>query len=159
MKKRDGFTLIEVLVSIILFAIGVLGMMGLEVLATRGAVIGNNNTVANYLAQSLAGQLEQLPVSSQALVAGTHGYGASTDACLFCNNCGSRIDALGYCVPNQSNNYNVNNNNYTITWTATPVQTPNSTLDNLLSIAITVSWANGNFVLTIPSGHYYKGCV
>ena len=154
MKKRDGFTLIEVLVSIILFAIGVLGMMGLQVLATRGAVIGNNNTVANYLANSLAGQLEQLPVSSWALTAGNHGYGASTDPCLFCNNCGNRIDALGYCVPNQANNFNVNNNIYTITWNNTPIETANSTLNNLLSIAITVSWANGNFVLIIPSGHY-----
>ncbi len=154
MKKQGGFTLIEVLVSIILFAIGVLGMMGLQVLATRGAVIGNNNTVANYLAQSLAGQLEQLTVSSPALTAGSHGYGHTTDACLLCDNCGNRIDALGYCVPNQANNNNINGNIYTIQWVATPINTSFSAVNNLLSIAIIVSWANGNFTLTIPSGHY-----
>ncbi len=155
MNKQEGFTLIEVIVSILLFAIGVLGMMGLQVLATRGAVIGNNNTAGNYLAKSLASELQQLPVTDLKLKAGPHGYGASTDACLLCNDCGNRVDALGYCVANQANNFNVNNNVYDIIWTVTPVTTVNSgTLNNLLSVAITVEWANGNFTLTIPAGHY-----
>jgi type IV pilus assembly protein PilV len=148
MKKQDGFTLIEVIVSIILFAIGVLGMMGLQVLATRGAVIGNNNTVANYLANSLAGELEQLPINDPSLIIGNHGYGGSNNPCLLCNDCTKLVDSQGQCN-------GANNDVYQVSWTVTNVSTFNSgTANNLKSIAVTISWANGNFSLTLPSGHY-----
>ena len=148
MKNQKGFTLIEVLVSIILFSIGILGTMALEVLATRGAVIGNNNVTANYLATSLAGELQTLPITDTRLSAGSHGYGNTTEACLSCNDCGQKVDSTGACNSNQIPIYS-------LTWTVTPVTTLNSgTANNLLSIAITVSWANNNFTLTVPDGHY-----
>jgi prepilin-type N-terminal cleavage/methylation domain-containing protein len=148
MKNQKGFTLIEVIVSIILFSIGILGTMALEVLATRGAVIGNNNVTANYIATSLASELETLPVTDTRLSAGSHGYGYTNEACLVCTNCGQMVDSTGACngqlIPV-----------YSVEWTVTPVTTFNSgTVNNLLSIAITVGWAGGNFNLTIPQGHY-----
>jgi type IV pilus assembly protein PilV len=149
MKKQDGFTLLEVVVSMLLFTIGVLGMMGLQVLATRGAVIGNNNTVENYLAQSLASQLGQLTMNDPALSVGSHGYGASTDACLACANCNGLVDATGQCIANNQGNI------YQVSWVVKNVTTFNSgTANNLKSIAITISWANGSFSLTIPATHY-----
>ena len=149
MKNQNGFTLLEVIVSMLIFTIGVLGMMGLQVLATRGAVIGNNNTVENYLAHSLAAQLEQLPMNDPALSTGNHGYGASTDACLSCANCNVAVDSSGQCIANNVGNI------YQVSWNVQNVTTMNSgTADNLKSIAITVSWANGNFTLTLPASHY-----
>ncbi len=149
MKKQDGFTLIEVVVSMLLFTIGVLGMMGLQVLATRGASIGNNNTVENYLAQSLATQLEQLPINDPALSTGSHGYGASSDACLSCANCNVPVNAIGQCIANSIGNI------YQVSWVVKNVTTMNSpTVNNLKSIAITISWANGTFSLTLPAAHY-----
>lgn len=149
LNKQSGFTLLEVVVSILLFAIGILGMMGLQVLATRGAAIGNNNTVANYLAQSQANQLEALPITATALQLGSHGYGYTGDACLLCANCGIRVNELGTCIANDSTNL------YSISWVVTPYTVgQNSTQGNLKSIAMTVSWASGNFTLTLPAGHY-----
>lgn len=160
LNKQEGFTLIEVIVSILLFVIGILGMMGLQVLATRGAVIGSNNTTANYLSQSLAAELGQLPVTAQALKEGTHGYGSSSDACLLCNNCNQRIDEMGYCVADQANQYNIANNVYTINWVVAGVTSSSpvggsSGTPNHLSIVIYVKWgANGSFMFKVPSGHY-----
>jgi prepilin-type N-terminal cleavage/methylation domain-containing protein len=149
MKNQKGFTLLEVLVSIILFAIGILGTMALEVLATRGAVIGSNNITANYLAASLANELETLPVTDSRLSTGSHGYGYTTEACLSCSNCANLVDSTGACGTTSLTPV------YQITWTVTPVTTAGSnTTNNLLSIAITVSWAGGNFTLTLPQGHY-----
>ncbi len=133
----------------LLFTIGVLGMMGLQVLATRGAVIGNNNTVENYLAQSVATQLQQLPMNASALSNGSHGYGASSDACLSCANCNVAVDATGQCIANAIGNI------YQVNWVVTTGTTMNSgTTNNIKSIAITISWANGTFSLTIPAFHY-----
>lgn len=149
MNGEKGFTLLEVLVSIILFAIGILGTMALEVLATRGAVIGSNNITANYLATSLANELETLPVTDTRLSAGSHGYGYTSEACLACSNCGSLVDSTGACGTTSLTPV------YRVNWTVTPVTTAGSnTTNNLLSIAITISWAEGNFTLTIPQGHY-----
>ncbi len=149
MKNEKGFTLLEVIVSMLIFTIGVLGMMGLQVLATRGAMIGNNNTVENYLAQSLAAQLEQLPMNATALSTGSHGYGASSDACLSCADCNGMVDATGQCIANNIGNI------YQVSWVITPVTVMNSgSTNNLKSIAITISWANGTFSLTIPAAHY-----
>lgn len=149
MKNEKGFTLLEVLVSMLIFTIGVLGMMGLQVLATRGAMIGNNNTVENYLARSLATQLGQLPFNSTALSTGSHGYGTSSDACLSCADCNGPVDATGQCIANNIGNI------YQVSWVVTNVTTQNSgTTNNLKSIAITISWANGTFSLTIPATHY-----
>lgn len=149
MKNEKGFTLLEVIVSMLLFTIGVLGMMGLQVLATRGAVIGNNNTVENYLAQSLAAQLEQLPMNAPALSTGSHGYGVSSDACLSCANCNVAVDSSGQCIASNVGNI------YQVGWVVKNVTTMNSgATNNLKSIAITISWANGTFSLTIPAAHY-----
>lgn len=148
MKNQKGFTLIEVIVSIVLFSIGILGTMALEVLATRGAVIGNNNVTINYLATSLASELETLPITDPRLSGGFHGYGYSNEACLLCTDCGQKLDSTGSCN-NQMNQI------YSVSWTVTPVTTHGSgTTDNLLSIAITVGWANNSFTLTLPEGHY-----
>ncbi len=145
--NERGFTLLEVLVSIVLFTIGILGMMGLQVLATRGAAIGNSNTIGNYLAQSLSDQLQGLPFTAPALSSGSHGYQNSSDACLFCANCNSGVDAMGSCNPGGTNLYQVS-------WVVTPVTPSGGTTGSLLSIAIQISWADRNFTYTVPVEHY-----
>lgn len=148
MSKQEGFTLIEIIVSILLFTIGVLGMMSLQVLATRGSVIGNNNTVANYLAQSVAGQLEQLQFTDTTLATGNHGYKVSNDQCLSCANCTNPVNSFGQCNGGIDNVYRVN-------WfVAYAMSNGSPTPDNLKTILITVEWGHGNFLITLPVVHY-----
>ncbi len=53
MRKRipqeGGFTLLETLIAMFVFSIGLLGVMSMQVLAVRGNSFGDNNTRANTL--------------------------------------------------------------------------------------------------------------
>ncbi len=49
--KNDGFSLIEVLVSLIILAVGLLGLALLQTTAIKGNEIANKSTVATELAQ------------------------------------------------------------------------------------------------------------
>ena len=51
LKSRDGFTLIEVMVSIIILSIGVLGLAPLMAVSITGNAFSNEATRANVIAQ------------------------------------------------------------------------------------------------------------
>jgi len=57
MKGREGFTLLEVLVAVTIFAIGILAVASMQLTSIQGNAFGNEMTTATFLAQA---QLERL---------------------------------------------------------------------------------------------------
>lgn len=58
LKLSKGTSLIEVLVALIIFAVGVLGIVGLQLTATNNAQINNQFIQAKLIASNLAGRLK-----------------------------------------------------------------------------------------------------
>lgn len=56
-RAAGGFALIEALIAILLFALGVLGLVGLQVSLTRATTSAKFRADAAYLAQDLIGQM------------------------------------------------------------------------------------------------------
>ncbi len=56
-KSNSGMMLIEVLVSILLFAFGVLGLVGLQTVATQNSVNSQDRAVASILANDIVSQM------------------------------------------------------------------------------------------------------
>ena len=73
-SNSKGFTLIEVLVAMAIFSIGILAIGSMQLAATRGSSSARLSTEAVTLAQSQAETLILLPYnSSPALDTGSHG--------------------------------------------------------------------------------------
>src|SRR5512137_2120231 len=77
-KYQRGFTLIEVLLSLIILAIGLLGIAGMQVTSTRGNFSSKNLTQGTYVAQDGLEFLKNLPPASPQLQAGNYGDGSTT---------------------------------------------------------------------------------
>lgn len=56
-NKQGGAMLIEVLLSILIFSFGILGLVGLQVVATQNSVSAENRTAAALLANDLIAQM------------------------------------------------------------------------------------------------------
>lgn len=56
-RRQGGFALIEALIAILLFSLGVLGLVGLQVSLTRATTTAKFRADAAYLAQDLIGQM------------------------------------------------------------------------------------------------------
>jgi type IV pilus assembly protein PilV len=67
LKNVRGFTLLEVMIALVILAVGLLGLASLQVMAIKGNSFGQQMTVASTLAQN---QLEQLRRTPAALVNG-----------------------------------------------------------------------------------------
>lgn len=57
LTQQSGLMLIEVLVSILIFSIGILGMVGLQVTATQNSANAEYRTMASGLANDLVSQM------------------------------------------------------------------------------------------------------
>ena len=68
---KKGFTLIEVLVGLVLLAIGLLAIAGMQMTSVRGNFFSGNMTQASILAQDRLEALKQLDISDAALSVGT----------------------------------------------------------------------------------------
>jgi type IV pilus assembly protein PilV len=64
-KGQRGFTLLEVMITMVILAIGLLGLAGLQIIAIKGNSYGQQMTVASTMAQN---QLEQMRQGAVALV-------------------------------------------------------------------------------------------
>ena len=51
-RKQKGFSLIEVLIGLVLLAIGLLAVAGMQATSVRGNYSSNNVTQATYIAQA-----------------------------------------------------------------------------------------------------------
>jgi type IV pilus assembly protein PilV len=73
--NKRGFTLIEVLVGMVLLAIGLLAIAGMQVTSVRGNFFSSNMTQASILAQDRLETLRNLAYADAALTLGTHDDG------------------------------------------------------------------------------------
>jgi len=69
-SKKDGFSLIEVLIALTFLAIGLLAMASLQVTSVRGNFFSNSLMQATYVAQDRLEFLKNLPFSDPLLSTG-----------------------------------------------------------------------------------------
>jgi len=70
--NKKGFTLIEVLVGLVLLAIGLLAIAGMQITSVRGNFFSSNMTQASILAQDCLETLRNFPSGDPHLSVGTH---------------------------------------------------------------------------------------
>ena len=82
-QNKKGFSLLELLIALIILAVGLLGAAGMQVSSVSGNAFSNNVTIATGLAQSRIEELKKLPNSDAALSAGDHDEGLLTGTAIF----------------------------------------------------------------------------
>lgn len=70
--NQKGFTLLELLIALVILAIGLLGLAGLHITAIKGNVSGFKLSTASAIAQERIEELKALDPASAALSAGIH---------------------------------------------------------------------------------------
>ena len=104
--NKKGFTLIEVLVGLVILAIGLLAIAGLQVTSVRGNFFSNYLTQASYAGQDRLEFLDNLSYTSNELLAGNHNDPSTTISGVVFNR--------SYTVVDDANGYKIIN--YTIRW-------------------------------------------
>ena len=69
-KKQHGFSLIEVLISVVVFSVGILGLGGLQIASLKGSNNAHYRTTASVLAMDLADRMRS---NLDAVSAGNYG--------------------------------------------------------------------------------------
>jgi type IV pilus assembly protein PilV len=90
---QKGYTLIEVMIAIVIFAVGILAAWALQHSSTRGNTTARNLTLATACASDRLEQLIQLPYGHADLVAGTVTPSQALDG--IDNNFNGEIDEAG----------------------------------------------------------------
>ena len=72
---KKGFTLIEVLTGLVLLAIGLLAIAGMQLTSVKGNFFSGNLTQASILAQDRLEALKQVDFNDASLTVGTHNDG------------------------------------------------------------------------------------
>lgn len=73
--NKKGFSLIEVLIGLIILAVGFLAIAGMQITSIRGNYFSNNVTQATVLAQEKMEDLKRLPYDHVDLSSGEHNEG------------------------------------------------------------------------------------
>ena len=76
--NRKGFTLIEVLIGLIILAIGPSAIAGMQITSIRGNFFSSNLMQVSYVAQDRLEFLDNLPFDSAQLQAGNYNDGIVT---------------------------------------------------------------------------------
>ena len=74
-KNKNGFSLIEVLIGLVILAIGLLAIGGMQVISIKESFFSNNVTKATVLAQSKLEELKRLSYNDANLSSGEHNEG------------------------------------------------------------------------------------
>jgi type IV pilus assembly protein PilV len=74
-KNKNGFSLIEVLVSLVILAIGLLAIGGMQVISIKESFFSNNVTKATIFAQTKMEGLKRLSYNDANLSSGEHNEG------------------------------------------------------------------------------------
>lgn len=61
MNKQNGFSMIEVLVSLLIIGVGMLGLSGLQIASTKGTVNAHSRNIASMLAFDLSERMRANP--------------------------------------------------------------------------------------------------
>lgn len=78
MKAQDGFSLVEVLIAIAVFSVGMLSIAALQTSAIKGNGKANNLTERTTWAASQVENLLNLPFTDPLLTAGLHNHDGDT---------------------------------------------------------------------------------
>ncbi len=73
--NQDGFSLIEILIGLIILAVGLLAIGGLQITSIKGNFFSNNITQATILAQDKLEYLKHLSYTDSNLNVGQHNEG------------------------------------------------------------------------------------
>jgi type IV pilus assembly protein PilV len=103
---RKGFSLIEVLIGLVILAIGLLAIAGMQITAAKGNFFSHYLTQASYAAQDRLEFLDNLPIDDVQLQPGNHNEGTVTISGMIFNRT--------YTVADDPNGYKIIN--YTIRW-------------------------------------------
>ena len=76
--NKKGFTLIEVLIGLIILAIGILAIAGMQIISIKGNFFSSNVTQATILGQEKLEELKNIPYTSTDLSIGEHNEGTIT---------------------------------------------------------------------------------
>ena len=71
-RRQNGFSLIEVVVGLVILAIGLLAVAGMQATSVRGNFSSNNVTQATYIAQARLEFLKTLDIASANLKQGDY---------------------------------------------------------------------------------------
>ena len=71
-KRNEGFTLLEVMIALVILAVGLLGLAALQLVAVKSNAFSSEMTYATMLAQQHAEVLKSLPYTDANLTPGTH---------------------------------------------------------------------------------------
>ena len=74
-KKPEGFTLIEVVIGLVILAIGLLAIAAMQITSTKGGYFSNNVTQATIFAQDKLEYLKNLSYRDSDLSSGQHNEG------------------------------------------------------------------------------------
>ena len=77
MRNNQGFTLLETLIALTILAIGLLGLLGLQVTAVKGNKSGFLISTAAALGQQRIEELKELSSGNALLTAGNHADGTT----------------------------------------------------------------------------------
>jgi type IV pilus assembly protein PilV len=76
--NKKGFSLIEVLIGLVVLAIGLLAIAGMQITAVKGNFFSHYITQASYAGQDRLEFLDTLPIDDPQLQAGDHNDGTVT---------------------------------------------------------------------------------
>ncbi len=76
LRKQGGFSLVEVLISIVVFAIGLLAIGAMQITSVKTISFSNHVTGATLLAQTKLEELKRLPYGDFNLSGGEHQEGS-----------------------------------------------------------------------------------
>ena len=78
--RSKGFTLLEVVVALIILAVGLLAIGAMQITSTKGGYFSSHVTQATFLAQDRLENLKNLSYGDPGLAGGQHDEGALTGA-------------------------------------------------------------------------------
>ena len=91
-KNQRGFSLIEILISVLVFGIGILGLGSLQIASLKGSSNAHYRTTASVLAQDLADRMRS---NIDAVIAGRYGEAISCGTVSrLCRSSACSIDEL-----------------------------------------------------------------
>lgn len=114
MRMRSGFALVEALIAVLVFSLGVLALVGLQAMMSKNVTQSRLRAEASILATQLIGQMwvDQVNLPNYAMTGGV----CTTSSFA---KCGSWSAAVGRILPSGSATVGVNGSavNITLRWT------------------------------------------
>ena len=77
-KEQSGFTLIEVMIALVILAVGILALGTMQIVSIRSNAFSSEMTYTSMLAQQKLEELKNLPSTDTRLQAGNHPNGTET---------------------------------------------------------------------------------